>query len=424
MNKIEYYTIKELAAMEKIPDTFDSTAHLIYSSPATLAYNSPGAQGFGVKRAGLSIPDSVMLIVSPGCCGRNTSAITANAVYKNRYFYYLMDETDIVTGRHLSKIPQAVKEIVDSLDDTPSVVMICITCVDALLGTDMERVAKKCEEYAQVRVRPCYMYALTREGRKPPMVHVRDSLYSLLEKRPKNPRAVNLLGYFSPLDDQCELYTYLQKMGIRVINEISRMKSYDDFLKMGEANFNLILHPEARYAAEDLLKRLNIGNIELQRFYNIDFIHSQYQAFANALETTIDDREDYQKTKNLIDEMKQYQGTKVVIGETINADSFELALALCLYGFDVKEIYATVSPQHLKYIEALNQLSPDTRVFCNNEPTMLYYDSSSCQADLTLGKDAAFYHPGVRHIDFNEDIQPFGYQGVRKLLSAMKEALS
>lgn len=421
---IESYTISELARQKTIPDTFDNSAHLIYSSPATLAYNSPGAQGFGVKRAGLSIPGSVMLIVSPGCCGRNTSAITRNAVYKNRYFYYLMDETDIVTGRHLSKIPHAIKEIVDSLDYTPSVVMICITCVDALLGTDMERVAKKCEDYAHVRVRPCYMYALTREGRKPPMVHVRDSLYSLLEKKEKNPRAVNLLGYFSPLDDGCELYGYLRKMGITTINEISRMNSYDDFLNMAAANFNLILHPEARYAAENLRKRLNIGSIELTRFYNIRFIHSQYQALANALDTTIDDQEDYQKTQELINDMQKFKGTKVVIGETINADSFELALALSLYGFDVKEIYATVSQSHLKYIKALSRISPDTRVFCNNEPTMLYYDSSKAQADLTLGKDAAFYHPGVRHIDFNEDIQPFGYQGVQKLLNAIKEALS
>ena len=97
----------------------------------------------------------------------------------------MMDETDIVTGRHLKKIPKAVKEICDCCEKKPSVVMICITCVDALLGTDMERVCRKAEEKVDIPVRPCYMYALTREGRKPPMVHVRQSLYSLLEHRRK-----------------------------------------------------------------------------------------------------------------------------------------------------------------------------------------------------------------------------------------------
>ena len=71
----------------------------------------------------------------------------------------MMDETDIVTGRHLKKIPKAVKEICDCCEKKPSVVMICITCVDALLGTDMKRVCRKAEEKVDIPVRPCYMYA-------------------------------------------------------------------------------------------------------------------------------------------------------------------------------------------------------------------------------------------------------------------------
>ena len=151
-----FCTVKELDELGKnnIPRQLISHTHLIYSSPATLAFNSPGAEGFGVKRAGLAVPDSVMLIVSPGCCGRNTSVLSSMRAYQDRFYYLLMDETDIVTGRHLKKIPKAVAEICEGLKKKPSVVMICITCVDALLGTDMERVCHKAEEYAGVPVRP------------------------------------------------------------------------------------------------------------------------------------------------------------------------------------------------------------------------------------------------------------------------------
>ena len=50
--KAYFITTKELAeaGRDNIPDELISSKHLIYSSPATLAYNSPGAQGFGVKR--------------------------------------------------------------------------------------------------------------------------------------------------------------------------------------------------------------------------------------------------------------------------------------------------------------------------------------------------------------------------------------
>ena len=139
------YSVRELWELGKnnIPQEMTSSSHLIYSSPATLAFNSPGAEGFGVKRAGLSVPGSVMLIVSPGCCGRNTSSISTMKGYENRFFYLTMDETDLITGRHLRRIPKAVCELAAGLSKRPSVIMICITCVDALLGTDMERVCRK-----------------------------------------------------------------------------------------------------------------------------------------------------------------------------------------------------------------------------------------------------------------------------------------
>ena len=68
-------TVQDLVTRgrDDIPAELVTSTHLIYNSPAALAFNSPGAQGFGVKRAGLSIPGSVMLLVGPGCCGRNTT---------------------------------------------------------------------------------------------------------------------------------------------------------------------------------------------------------------------------------------------------------------------------------------------------------------------------------------------------------------
>ena len=52
MNQAVYYTASDLAkrGLEQLPDELASNRHLIYSSPATLAFNSPGAEGFGVKR--------------------------------------------------------------------------------------------------------------------------------------------------------------------------------------------------------------------------------------------------------------------------------------------------------------------------------------------------------------------------------------
>lgn len=427
MKKAYFCTAEELEQRGKdnLPKQFQSGEHLIYSSPATLAFNSPGAEGFGVKRAGLAVPGSIMLIVAPGCCGRNTSMISSMKEYNNRFFYLCMDETDIVTGRHLKKIPKAVASICESLEKKPSVVMICITCVDALLGTDMERVCRKAEEKAGLPVRPCYMYALTREGRKPPMVHVRQSLYSLLEPGHKKGNVVNLLGYFSPLVDDCELYTLLQKAGVKTIHEISRCEDFEEYKKMSEANFNLVLHPEARFAAEDFHDRLKIPFIELRRLYQIDKIGSQYQAFGAALGIEFHAEEQKKQAQEAIESFRKVCPDPVfAVGECANADPFELSLALVKYGFKVAEIYGTITGENFIYIRQLKKLSPQTKIFSNMEPTMLYYDPAKSGVTLTIGKDACYYHPNTKGIHWNEERQPFGYAGVRRLFEALELAVT
>lgn len=427
MKKAYFCTAEELEQRGKdnLPKQFQSGEHLIYSSPATLAFNSPGAEGFGVKRAGLAVPGSIMLIVAPGCCGRNTSMISSMKEYNNRFFYLCMDETDIVTGRHLKKIPKAVASICESLEKKPSVVMICITCVDALLGTDMERVCRKAEEKAGLPVRPCYMYALTREGRKPPMVHVRQSLYSLLEPGHKKGNVVNLLGYFSPLVDDCELYTLLQEAGVKTIHEISRCEDFEEYKKMSETNFNLVLHPEARFAAEDFHDRLKIPFIELRRLYQIDKIGSQYQAFGAALGIEFHAEEQKKQAQEAIESFRKVCPDPVfAIGECANADPFELSLALVKYGFKVAEIYGTITGENFIYIRQLKKLSPQTKIFSNMEPTMLYYDPAESGVTLTIGKDACYYHPNTKGIHWNEERQPFGYAGVRRLFEALELAVT
>ncbi len=429
------FTAEEILKRGKsnIPSELLSGNNLVYSSPATLAYNSPGAEGFGVKRAGLSVPESVMLIVAPGCCGRNTSLISSMPEYRNRFFYLEMSEPDLVTGRHLNKIPDAIKEVLEFLRDggkkIPKVVMICITCVDALLGTDMDRVCRKAEdtlaggEFEGVKVRPCYMYALTREGRRPPMVHVRQTIYSLLEPMEKDAKSVNIIGGFAPLEDT-ELKTYLELAGIRNIRQISTCGTYEEFLKMASANFNIVIDPEARAAAEDLNKRLNIPYIELTRVYSTDKISSQYKALASVAGIDINDSEEKAEADEAVARLKNaYPDLKFNIGECTNANAFELALSLARMGFKVDEIYATLAPENFVYVKNQALLSPDTKIYCNMEPTMLYYKISQSDADITIGKDARFYCPDTPNVAWNQDTRPFGYQGVRDLMNKVYDAL-
>lgn len=426
MNEPFSITVKELAALgaDGMPRQFIPSCGLVYSSPATLSYNSPGALGFGVKRAALAIPESVMLLVAPDCCGRNSTILSSSEGYSRRMFYLRMDETDLVTGRHLTMIPEAVREICAVASPRPKVVVICITCVDALLGTDLERVCRKATDETGVRVVPSYMYALTREGRKPPMTAVRQTVYSLLEKKPKQADMVNLLGFFSQLDPAGELFALLKAAGVKKINQIGTCTVLDEYMEMGAANFNLVLYPESRFAADDLMKRLDIPYIELTRLYDIKKIRKQYELFASAIGARFELDVFHKQAEDALEAFRSAHRTcSFAVGQMINASPFELALSLAQYGFTVPYILASPGADDFAYMNRLAGLSPETRVYPPTDSSMMNFLPVTDGIDIAVGKDILPYFPGAAPLPWNSEMQPFGFRAVSDFFTGCGSAL-
>jgi nitrogenase molybdenum-cofactor synthesis protein NifE len=54
---------------------------------------------------------------------------------------------------------------------------------------------------------------------------------------------------------------------------------------------------------------------------------------------------------------------------------------------------------------------------------MLYYDIGQENVNVTIGRDAGYYHPNCPNLPWNDDIQPFGYAGVEMLFARLGELL-
>lgn len=418
-------TVGELARRGRtdIPDHFVPACHLIYSSPATISYNSPGALGFGVKRAALVIPESVMLLVSPDGCARNSTVLSSEEGYADRLFYLLMSESDLVTGNHLSKIPEAIEEILAVCEPAPKVVVVCITCVDALMGTDLERVCRAAQERCGVLVVPSYMYALEREGRRPPMSAIRTTIYSLLERLEVEPTTVNLMGFFTPLEPTSELFSLLAAAGVRRVNQVSAARTLDEYRAMGAANFNLVLDPESRAAAEDLRVRLGMPYVELARLYDPERIHHQYHLFFRGVGLRFDDAPYLEQARLACRRFaERHADTTFAVGEMCNANPFELSALLVSLGMEVRAVYSNVTADQYPLLERLAAVSPQTRVYAGISPTMVGY-AEDVHVDASIGKDAGVYCPDSVNVAWNGENQPFGYQGVIDLLAELSRAL-
>ena len=65
----------------------------------------------------------------------------------------------------------------------------------------------------------------------------------------------------------------------------------------------------------------------------------------------------------------------------MNGDPFELALALVrLWISCAGDLWNIDLAENFIYVKQLAQLSPETKVFSNLEPTMLYYDPEKSPA--------------------------------------------
>ena len=156
--------------------------------------------------------------------------------------------------------------------------------------------------------------------------------------------------------------------------------------------------------------------------YQIDKITNQYQALGNVLGTPFEDHEAEAAALDSVKCLKSAKSDAVfAIGECMNGDPFEMALAMIKYGFKVPEIYGTLTAENFIYLNQLSQLSPETKVFSNMEPTMLYYDPEKSGVNMTIGKDAGYYHPDQPNVIWNQDRQPYGYAGVTRLFEPLLE---
>ena len=167
---------------------------------------------------------------------------------------------------------------------------------------------------------------------------------------------------------------------------------------------------------------MQIPFIELRRLYQIDKITKQYQALGNVLGIPF---EDHEAEAAALDSVKRLKSAKpdavFAIGECMNGDPFELALALVKYGFRVAEIYGTLTAENFVYLKNLSELSPQQKYFpIWNQPCCIMIRKRA-GVTITIGKDAGYYHPDVKNVMWNEEVQPYGYAGVRYLCERLLE---
>lgn len=419
--KAEFKTIKELAGEDR------QNKSVPVFGGCWLHYNGPGSSGFGVKRTAMLLPESAMLMVGPMGCSRSGTVVAEKYGFANRMFYLNLDDRSISLGSYLKKIPEAVQYIKD-LGEFKAV-LICMTCLDALLGTDLAGIGKKISRQVGIPVTTTFMDPIVRDGNYGPMVQVRQAItncFTAVENAACGKEAVNLLGTFAPLEKESELLSPLKASGITAVKTAAGCSTFEELTHMGNSRANIIVHPQAAACGADLEKRLGMPYIKLYTSYVPEKIEENYKKLGAFLKTEICCKEEKSKAEKKIKEFAQkYGGKRIAVGEAVCGNPFDIALMLISAGIEVPFVFRDmIHPEDWDLIAVLNKTAPELKVYSGVHPSTAACPASLPQADLMLGLDAGYYNQDAISAAWPFDRTFYGFDGIEALLGIMDTAFT
>ena len=415
----EFRTIKQLASEER------QNKSVSVFGGCWLHYNGPGSSGYGVKRTAMLLPESAMLMVGPMGCSRSGTVVAEKYGFAHRMFYLNLDDRSIAIGSYLKKIPEAVQYIKD-LGEFKAV-LICMTCLDALLGTDLAGLGRKISRQVGIPVTTTFMDPIVRDGNYGPMVQVRQAITNCFEAQENasgSKDAVNLLGTFAPLEKESELFTLLKGAGIKEIKTAAGCRTFEELQNMGSSRANIIVHPQAAACGIDLEKRLGMPYIKLYTSYVPNIIEENYKKLGAFLKTKICCENERQVAEKAIEEFaRKYHGKRIAVGEAVCGNPFDIALLLLSAGIEVPFVFRDmIHPEDWDFIAVLNKAAPELRVYSGVHPSTAACPATLPKADLMLGLDAGYYNRNAISAAWPFDRTFYGFGGIHALLGIMDTA--
>lgn len=401
----------------------------------TLEYTCPSHGGWGMVRSGMLVPESIQLFVSPPACGRHGALGAVRQGFKDRLFYLCLEESDIVSG-YENAIEETAAEVFRRLKRRPKVMLIFVSCLDDLIGTDGDAVVfALSERFPDVQFRMCHMNPLSNDSETPPLVTLWKSVYSLMERKREMPEPrVNLIGSYRPVSRESEFFDALTGMGITDACHIGSCNTYEEFRDMGNNCLNLVVAPPAKKAAEQLKREQGMEYLSLPVTYAPERTKRNYELLWEKLEELgMDQNENKAEVSELLKKSmncakeaialakQKLDGRKICLDDSAFAAPFAAARFLYEQGFSVQAVYASEwDEEDTDY----RWISENTDIMICNARVYTMVEQWKEKTDtVAIGLEAA-YISGSRYVlPLFQDEEMYGFSATEQLMKKLCAAV-
>ncbi|MDR2398220.1 MAG: nitrogenase component 1 [Spirochaetaceae bacterium] len=400
---------------------------------AGLHYCSPAHGGWGVVKVALLVPEAYLLFVCPSACGRHGAIAAIEQGYRHRIGYLCINDREIVLGDYEAEIERAVRELMLRVRPRPKALMIFMSCIDDLLGTDHAASLARMEAEQGIPIKIARMNPISMDGALPPGVRVQKSLYEFLEAPMHKDRGIITLVAYRPPTQDSELAQLLGYYGFGPLGHPEYCADFADFKRLSQSAAALILRPEGKAAAEDLHSRLGIPSLAAFMAFDRPRVLEQYRriiAFLRDIDkpsvrSAVDPadyfRDSLARREARAAEARALLGdARVAVDSTVTIAPFDLALALVKEGINVNRIYTAHLPAFERAsLEELARLKGTIIVANPNHVRKYGPPPDQALADVAVGFEAGYASAAPITVPLAFDEQLYGFEGFTLILEGL-----
>lgn len=389
---------------------------LEYFTPMPVRYGPTGE---------FRIPETFALHVAPSACGRRLCIGTYRyGVRKHRAHLYITEE-DIVAGCYEDLIPEAVEKVMATVQPTPKGIIISVTCIDDLLGTDHDALRRLLEArfpdvaFAIHRIDP-----IRRRTAPTPRANITRCHFELMKPVAEHEAALNIIGDLLPMSQDTELRLFAEKIGAEV-RQVGACKTFSELQRMAASSLNLVVSPVGFLAAQDAEARLGIPFIYSPDHYSIERYDQMYDHMADMFGKGVPDLSSYrEEALRKIEMAKEIVGDMpIAIDRRIDFLPITVARALVCYGFNVKLVLEElVFDGVLDDFYWMGENHPEVPILSATDPAVVASVEGEGSDYLCLGFSSAYLLKSKHLVEPPEGYFTYGYEAISRLMDAMIRA--
>ena len=390
-----------------------------------LEYATPARGTWNIVHTGMLIPEAHEIFVCAASCLRGVVLTAAEMGAEQRFSTVEIKEHNLFEGDMERLLIEGVSDIIEKLPKRPPAVLVYTSCVHHFAGCDLEMMYEELRtRFPDIDFADCYMNPIMRKSGLTPDQLMRSRLYMLLKERPKNEKAVAIIGNDLPTREESELMEILQSAGLK-IHEITSCNTYEEYQKMAEAKVYISYHLPAVAGGDMLADRLGGRHLYVPFSFDYEEIQAGFQKVGEALDIEIPDYEEKrQLCEKALKETLEFLGkTKITIDYTCCPRPLGLAKMLLNAGFAVEKVYVdTITVEDKADFEYLQKHFPELLLYPTIHSGMRFMAGKEKTTVLAIGQKAAYFDNTNHFVNVVEGGGMLGYDAILNTLKLMREA--